>query len=154
MGTEYSWREPLGLHRLEDTVEVAERLMAGYECTTPAYGAPGYAHCAACCYGTGINASSMEEFETAQVLAAVPSLVAEIIRLRKLEIQMDRPNPTRVVDNVGRLVKNPSDRESVAQRLDVNPGQIHRVRRRWPRRLYGGPSCIEVTLRLYDESES
>lgn len=24
-------------------------------CTTPAYGAPGYAHCAACCYGTGIS---------------------------------------------------------------------------------------------------
>src|SRR5258708_1958428 len=28
------------------------------------YGAPGHPHCAACCYGTLIAASSMEEFET------------------------------------------------------------------------------------------
>lgn len=26
-----------------------------HPCTTPAYGAPGYGHCAACCYGTGID---------------------------------------------------------------------------------------------------
>lgn len=77
-----SWMEPLGAHRLADTLAVAERLAKGYECTTPAYGAPGHAHCAACCYGTGIGASSMEEFETAQVLLAVPSLVREIERLR------------------------------------------------------------------------
>ena len=78
MGERKSWMEPLGAHRLTDTLETAERLAKGYECTTPAYGAPGYAHCAACCYGTGIAASSMEEFETAQVLGAVPSLIAAI----------------------------------------------------------------------------
>lgn len=77
------WTESLGVHDLPRTLEVAERLAATYECTTPAYGAPGHAHCAACCYGTGIAASSMEEFETGQVLCAVPGLIHEIERLRE-----------------------------------------------------------------------
>lgn len=33
--------------------EIAAELFAPLECTDPAYGAPGYAHCAACCYGKG-----------------------------------------------------------------------------------------------------
>lgn len=76
------WTEPLGLHRLDETLATAERLAALFECTTPAGGLGPGTHCAACCYGTGIAATSMDEFDTAQVLLAVPSLVAEIRRLR------------------------------------------------------------------------
>jgi hypothetical protein len=76
------WREPLGVHDLVRVTETAQQLAASYECVSPAYGAPGYPHCAACCYGTMIAASSMEEFQTAQVLLAVPELVREIQRLR------------------------------------------------------------------------
>lgn len=78
----YEWREPLGAHDLDRTREVAARLAEQYKCTTPGYGAPGYDHCAACCYGTLIAAGSMDEFQTAQVLHAVESLCDEIERLR------------------------------------------------------------------------
>jgi hypothetical protein len=80
----HHWTESLGVHRLDMTLEVAERLAKAYECTTPAGGLGPGTHCAACCYNTGIAATSMDEFETAQVLLAVPSLVAEIKRLREL----------------------------------------------------------------------
>lgn len=93
-----AWLEPLGLHVLDRTVEVAQRLAATYECTSPAYGAPGHPHCAACCYGTMIAASSMEEFETAQVLLAVPELVREIQRLRVLLIDGSMPVIDRETD--------------------------------------------------------
>lgn len=79
---EYGWLEPFGPHRLDDTTAVAERLAADYECTSPAGGLGPGTHCAACCYGSGIEATSMEEFQTAQILLAVPRLVAEIKRLR------------------------------------------------------------------------
>lgn len=39
----------------------AAEIKAEMECTTPAYGAPGHAHCAACCYGTGWNTTSPED---------------------------------------------------------------------------------------------
>lgn len=81
MATTEHWRLHLGIHDLDQVIEVAGRLASSYECATPAYGAPGHPHCAACCYGTGIAASSMEEWETAHVLLAVPALVAEIRRL-------------------------------------------------------------------------
>jgi hypothetical protein len=32
----------------------AEELVDPMICRTPAYGVPGFAHCAACCYGTGL----------------------------------------------------------------------------------------------------
>jgi hypothetical protein len=81
---DYAWLERMGLRDLDRVAETASRLAASYECTTPAYGAPGHPHCAACCYGTMIAATSMEEFETAQVLLAVPELVQELRRLRAL----------------------------------------------------------------------
>lgn len=34
-----------------------------YRCTTPAYGSPGHAHCAACCYGTGYAVTCQEEVD-------------------------------------------------------------------------------------------
>ena len=40
-------------------------------CTTPAYGAPGHAHCAACCYGTLIAASCPEDFAFAEAVRAL-----------------------------------------------------------------------------------
>lgn len=32
---------------------LADEIMKPLECVSPAYGVPGYAHCAACCYGKG-----------------------------------------------------------------------------------------------------
>lgn len=87
--TTFNWRESLGLHRLDETLAVAERLAATYECTSPAGGLGPGSHCAACCYGTGIEATSMDEFDTAKVLLAVPSLVTEIKRLRTLLAEHD-----------------------------------------------------------------
>jgi hypothetical protein len=34
--------------------DFADELIDPMICQSPAYGAPGYAHCAACCYGTGV----------------------------------------------------------------------------------------------------
>jgi hypothetical protein len=41
----------------------ARQLIASLECTTPAHGHESYAHCAACCYGTGYTPSCEEEAE-------------------------------------------------------------------------------------------
>lgn len=48
--------------------ELLDRMMALsveiedlYECTQPAYGVPGHAHCAACCYGTGFLTTCSED---------------------------------------------------------------------------------------------
>lgn len=63
---------------------LAEELEAPLRCTTPAYGAPGHAHCAACCYGTGFATSCNEEeldVEAAQALRRAVSAwrAAEIV---------------------------------------------------------------------------
>lgn len=43
------------LARFAEQIEALEaELIDPLLCRTPAYGAPGYAHCAACCYGTGV----------------------------------------------------------------------------------------------------
>jgi hypothetical protein len=62
---EIDWT-PEGLRSL------ARRLDDQFECTEPAYGVPGHAHCAACCYGTGMI---VESDEAADVVRA-----AEVIR--------------------------------------------------------------------------
>lgn len=43
------------------TREEAAAIVAAMECASPAYGAPGHAHCAACCYGVGLAPASQEE---------------------------------------------------------------------------------------------
>jgi hypothetical protein len=46
---------PAQAHDLADRMkELANEIIDPYICRDPAYGAPGYAHCAACCSGTGL----------------------------------------------------------------------------------------------------
>ena len=54
-------------------------------CKTPAYGAPGYAHCAACCYGTLIAATCQEEHDVA---AAARDLLAAVERMEALSAEV------------------------------------------------------------------
>ena len=59
----YTWQADLAnLRRLID------RVLEPMKCTTPAYGAPGYAHCAACCYNTGWEVTSLEELRMCEAL--------------------------------------------------------------------------------------
>lgn len=53
----------------------AQKLVDEMACTTPAYGAPGYEHCAACCAGTLIAATCQEDEDLAR---AARALVAAI----------------------------------------------------------------------------
>ena len=71
------------------TDEVLDRLRADAQvvvdtmtCTDPAYGAPGIAHCAACCMGTLIAATCAEEEQLAH---AASEMVAAIDALRDSE---------------------------------------------------------------------
>lgn len=49
----------------------AQKLVDEFTCTTPAYGVPGLAHCAACCYGTLIAATCQEDEDLARAAAAL-----------------------------------------------------------------------------------
>jgi hypothetical protein len=40
---------------------VADEIEDPYICRSPAYGVPGHAHCAACCYGTGVIVTCRED---------------------------------------------------------------------------------------------
>lgn len=55
-------------HQLDTLISLAESLAKGFECKSPQNGAPGYPHCAACCGGTRIEASCVEEFDFAVAL--------------------------------------------------------------------------------------
>ena len=57
--------------RFDAMMELARSLSADMECRSPAYGAPGIPHCAACCGGTMVLASSKEEFDFANALSSM-----------------------------------------------------------------------------------
>lgn len=67
--------------RLDALLTEAAALAAEMECTTPANGYPGIAHCAACCGGTHVNASCQEELDLAY---ALDSLVRTGRKLQEL----------------------------------------------------------------------
>jgi len=52
----------------------AYELEALIACTEPGYGAPGHAHCAACCYGTGIIVTSLTDQQVADTITALRRL--------------------------------------------------------------------------------
>ena len=56
------WTEPDGMAAMADQLEaLAHQLVEPLVCRTPAYGAPGRDHCAACCYGTGYVVTCAED---------------------------------------------------------------------------------------------
>lgn len=59
----------------------AQGLVDEMACTTPAYGAPGYDHCAACCYGTLIAATCQEDEELARAAAALVRAIDAVAAL-------------------------------------------------------------------------
>lgn len=67
------------LHALvEKLLSFADELDSDLECTTPAYGVPGHAHCAACCYGTGriiTNASEGARADAADALRRSAAII-------------------------------------------------------------------------------
>lgn len=63
---------------VERMVTLADEIMDPLLCRQPAYGAPGYAHCAACCYGTGYVVTCDEEqamVEAANALTKAAALI-------------------------------------------------------------------------------
>lgn len=63
---------------IERMVTFADDLDSDLECTTPAYGVPGHAHCAACCYGTGriiTNASEGARADAADALRRSAAII-------------------------------------------------------------------------------
>lgn len=54
--------------KIGDLRERIAAVLTHAECRTPAYGAPGIAHCAACCGGTGWAATSADELALFEAL--------------------------------------------------------------------------------------
>lgn len=54
--------------------ELADELLDPLICRDPAYGVPGRAHCAACCYGTGLIITCDEEEQIANTAKAMTAL--------------------------------------------------------------------------------
>jgi hypothetical protein len=48
-------------------------------CRTPAYGVPGHAHCAACCYGTGVIITCVEDQLVLDTAKALDRLYAMLV---------------------------------------------------------------------------
>jgi hypothetical protein len=57
---------------------LADDLDGPLQCTHPAYGVPGYAHCAACCGNTGQVITNAEEQAMADAAQALRRAVAAI----------------------------------------------------------------------------
>lgn len=79
----------------ESLVDLAERLDAFAEeliapliCRDPAYGAPGFAHCAACCRGTGLVLTCQQDQDIADLVFAMHKIAREF---RATEISPDPP---------------------------------------------------------------
>lgn len=58
--------EPARLHggamaALNDAPAAVAAILDVYKCATPGYGAPGFDHCAACCYGSGFRIECAED---------------------------------------------------------------------------------------------
>lgn len=57
---------------------LADEIMDPLICRTPGYGAPGHAHCAACCYGKGYIVTCDEEQAMAEASLALDRAVASM----------------------------------------------------------------------------
>jgi hypothetical protein len=100
------------LAQLADELEaLAHRILAPMACTTPAYGAPGRAHCAACCYGTGLVVTCAEDqqlVDTATAMQAAARLLRPEPQRRTAEPDPD-PNPPELAPRHGRLPEGPGE---------------------------------------------
>lgn len=69
----------MGSPDLADRLDALAAEVEPPRCTTPAYGVPGHAHCAACCYGTGYVLTCREDEQALQTATAMRSL-ARVLR--------------------------------------------------------------------------
>lgn len=60
-------------------VALADELIDPLICRTPAYGAPGHPHCAACCYGTGLIITDDDEQFVADTTLAMHRIAAMLL---------------------------------------------------------------------------
>lgn len=73
-----------GVQMAERMEAFANEMVDPMVCRQPAYGAPGYAHCAACCYGTLLVITCEEEQAIADAAAAL-NKAADLIRKAELQ---------------------------------------------------------------------
>jgi hypothetical protein len=59
-----------------DRMAFADEIVDPLICRTPAYGVPGHAHCAACCYGTGLIITCAEDEAIADAAKALQHAAA------------------------------------------------------------------------------
>jgi hypothetical protein len=66
----YTWESDY----VSELRELADELIDPMICREPAFGAPGHAHCAACCGGTGLVVTCEEEQATVDAVKAMRHL--------------------------------------------------------------------------------